>query len=620
MKRRVEGAGSWLFWVLGMSLVLGLCIAASAADTPVTIPDPELESAIRTKLGKPTGDLYQGELAAMAGGLPAQNRGISDLEGLQYCTGISGLYLEGNSITDVSPLAGLTGLTTLYLHFNSITDVSPLAGLTGLVTLYLYGNAITDASSLSGLTALESLSLGGNPITDIALLSGFTSLTYVSLHNGNLDITCPDSAARLVIQELLDRGCTVNWLPQNASAPDAEPPSIACADITANTDAGQCYATGVDLGTPTTADNCTVASVSNDAPIQFPKGDTVVTWTVTDTSGNTATCAQTVTVVDGEDPWIALPEDISDYEDYPRAGVAVIDFTVDYGDNCPGAELSQTAGLASGSEFPMGTTTNTFVVTDGAGRTATCSFEVTVAELAASPGTYDSLERQLEGVTPVEAANILDAANSCIENGAPPGTTKQALASSLEAELPAEQIPALLEKTAELADAGFPPGPTKQALASILEADLPAEKIPALLEKTAELADAGLPPGPIQKTLQTLADHTTSADEFEQMMDNTRQLVDAGLPPGPTQRTLRTLVEQDLSATEMDPILDAVQRLADAGILPTLIGNAVDQLARQGISSAGMVDKLAQFEELIEEGIPSGRALNEVLGRGNSKN
>ncbi len=40
--------------------------------------------------------------------------------------------------------------------------------------------------------------------------------------------------------------------------------------------------------------------------------------------------------------------------------------------------VTQTAGLASGEEFPVGTTTNTFEVTDGAGNTATCSFDVTV--------------------------------------------------------------------------------------------------------------------------------------------------------------------------------------------------------------------------------------------------
>jgi hypothetical protein len=36
--------------------------------------------------------------------------------------------------------------------------------------------------------------------------------------------------------------------------------------------------------------------VTNDAPRSFPVGTNVVTWKVTDTSGNEATCQQTVTV------------------------------------------------------------------------------------------------------------------------------------------------------------------------------------------------------------------------------------------------------------------------------------------------------------------------------------
>ncbi|MGH1388396.1 HYR domain-containing protein [Kordia sp.] len=40
----------------------------------------------------------------------------------------------------------------------------------------------------------------------------------------------------------------------------------------------------------------------------------------------------------------------------------------------------QTAGLASGAEFPIGTTTNTFTITDLAGNSVMCSFDVTVDE------------------------------------------------------------------------------------------------------------------------------------------------------------------------------------------------------------------------------------------------
>ena len=39
---------------------------------------------------------------------------------------------------------------------------------------------------------------------------------------------------------------------------------------------------------------------------------------------------------------------------------------------------TQTLGLGSGSTFPVGTTTEEYTVTDGAGNTATCSFTITV--------------------------------------------------------------------------------------------------------------------------------------------------------------------------------------------------------------------------------------------------
>ena len=47
------------------------------------------------------------------------------------------------------------------------------------------------------------------------------------------------------------------------------------------------------LGDPTINDNCTY-TVSNNAPATFPTGNTVVTWTVSDSSGNISTSTQNV--------------------------------------------------------------------------------------------------------------------------------------------------------------------------------------------------------------------------------------------------------------------------------------------------------------------------------------
>src|SRR5205814_2058167 len=49
-------------------------------------------------------------------------------------------------------------------------------------------------------------------------------------------------------------------------------------------------------------------------------------------------------------------------------------------DNCPGSTTIQTAGLASGATFPVGTTINSFKVTDAAGNHTECSFNVVVTD------------------------------------------------------------------------------------------------------------------------------------------------------------------------------------------------------------------------------------------------
>jgi hypothetical protein len=78
---------------------------------------------------------------------------------------------------------------------------------------------------------------------------------------------------------------------------DTELPSIAClAAVTVSTDAGQAYASGVNLGTPVTSDNCGVAAVTNDAPANFPIGTNAVTWTVIDLHGNVRTCVEQIIV------------------------------------------------------------------------------------------------------------------------------------------------------------------------------------------------------------------------------------------------------------------------------------------------------------------------------------
>jgi hypothetical protein len=77
---------------------------------------------------------------------------------------------------------------------------------------------------------------------------------------------------------------------------------------------------------------------------------------------------------------IQCPYDLYFCNDWDKCGAAVYYPEVTGAANCGGPDITvtQTAGLPSGSLFPVGTTTNSFLLTNATGETATCSFNVYV--------------------------------------------------------------------------------------------------------------------------------------------------------------------------------------------------------------------------------------------------
>ncbi|KAK6021185.1 HYR domain protein, partial [Ostertagia ostertagi] len=76
-------------------------------------------------------------------------------------------------------------------------------------------------------------------------------------------------------------------------------------------------------------------------------------------------------------PVITCNENIVVDNDKGKCG-AVVTYAVNVTGGCGAYDLVQTMGLPSGSEFPVGVTLNSFIVTDGAGNAAMCTFSVTV--------------------------------------------------------------------------------------------------------------------------------------------------------------------------------------------------------------------------------------------------
>ena len=174
----------------------------------------------------------------------------------------------------------------------------------------------------------------------------------------------------------LTRTCTFR-----VTVNDAQAPNIVCpASQTKNTDAGICT-TPATYANATFTDNCSGGSVVRVSGLAsgsiFPRGVNNVVFRATDAAGNLSFCTMTITVNDGQLPVITCPANIVRNNDLNQC-YATVTYTVTVTDNCSGATSTLTTGLASGSVFPIGSSTHIWRATDAGGNSTTCSFSVIV--------------------------------------------------------------------------------------------------------------------------------------------------------------------------------------------------------------------------------------------------
>jgi len=160
---------------------------------------------------------------------------------------------------------------------------------------------------------------------------------------------------------------------------DNQAPSItAPANLVVNTDAGVNFATNVALGLPTVSDNsASGVTITNNAPAQYPIGQTVVTWTVTDAAGNSNTATQTVTVKDAEAPVLNVPATVTTVTNNNQAFASNVSLgTATATDNSGATTITNNAP----TNFPIGQTTVIWTATDAAGNQTTATQLVIVQD------------------------------------------------------------------------------------------------------------------------------------------------------------------------------------------------------------------------------------------------
>lgn len=174
-------------------------------ELKISIYDQKLEAIIRAELKKMSGELTLKDLGSIKE-LNLSNKGILDLQGIQYLTGLRKLDLSKNNISVLDPLKNLINLEVLYLNNNKIENIKALSYLKNLSELDLTGNKISDVSPLGELVKLKQLGLTDNNIKDISKISELVNLDVLIL-KGNQIIDISPLQKLVNIREL--------WLGQN---------------------------------------------------------------------------------------------------------------------------------------------------------------------------------------------------------------------------------------------------------------------------------------------------------------------------------------------------------------------------------------------------------------------
>jgi len=176
---------------------------------------------------------------------------------------------------------------------------------------------------------------------------------------------------------------------------DTTPPELSQPDDITEEATSAAGAT-VDYVDPTATDDVDDSPEVECDPLSgstFPLDDTIVECTATDFSGNAATKTFTVTVQDTTPPELTVPSDVTIDAADPFGSIYTFSATAtDIADPSPTVECTP----ASGSVFPLGTTTVTCTATDASGNESPeTTFDVTVQVTSA---TFDGFIAKIESL------------------------------------------------------------------------------------------------------------------------------------------------------------------------------------------------------------------------------
>ena len=283
--------------------------------------------------------------------------------------------------------ASLTNTVDMFRYariFNQPVDNWDVSQVTAMVGMFYHADAFDQALAPWDVSSVENMyhmflgcGLSTDHYDDALIAWSQLDLQRDVPFNAGTSRYCRGAEARAYLNDDL------GWEIQDRG-PVRTPPVAICRDLTVTLDSdGRATITPAQLDGGSTDDCRPEELIFSASQTQFTCSDlgTVeVTLTVTDNTGNTATCTATVTVVDGPLTLSECPTDIR-----VAAAVGNCEAVVSWDDPRTACTATLTSNYAPGDRFPLGVTTVSYTATDAAGNTLNCSFTVTVSsDLAAT--------------------------------------------------------------------------------------------------------------------------------------------------------------------------------------------------------------------------------------------
>jgi hypothetical protein len=200
-----------------------------------------------------------------------------------------------------------------------------------------------------------------------------------SSHSSGMSFPVGDTTVTLTLDDINGNSASHSF---TITVTDNEAPELAAmpGSMSSTNDADQCGASA-SWSEPTSSDNCPGEGTtsSHTSGEFFDVGTTTVSYTVTDTAGNSSSYSFDVTVTDDQAPeFDSAPADISLSSLPGECGSTATWPSAVTSDNCGSADLTSSA--TSGDYFAVGTTTVSMTLLDSHGNTARHSFTVTVID------------------------------------------------------------------------------------------------------------------------------------------------------------------------------------------------------------------------------------------------